>query len=100
MFTNTNTSQTGKVFTCNMFQPGKIELDQGRENGNLATWSGLTENPISKYLAKSESSTFGNLDPRQKNIRSTKSEHLALDVEKYFSLQERKPQIWYFLLLA
>ena len=42
-----------------MFQPGKIDLDQGRENGNVATWPGLTATLISKHLPKLEA-TVGN----------------------------------------
>ena len=53
---------------------------------------------FSKHLPKLEATTFGDLDQRRKNIRSTKSEHLAIYLETNPPLQERNPKIRHFLL--
>ena len=66
-----------------MFQPGKIDPDQGRKNRNFVTWPGLMAEIISKHLSKSEATTFGDFLLKAKNTRSTKSEHLALGLETY-----------------
>ena len=55
-----------------MFQPGQLDLDQGRKSGNVTTWPGLMAELNAKYLLKSDANIFVNLDQTQKNI-STKS---------------------------
>ena len=81
-----------EFFCMQHVYPGKINLYQGQKKGNLETWTGLTDNQISKYLLKSETTPFGHLDQSWKNTRSTKSEPLSLNIEtNLFSLS-----IWVF----
>ena len=68
--------------TC--FSPVNLTLIKAIKNLNLETWLGLTANLISKNIPKLEANNFGNLDQSPKNTRSTKSEHLALDMETIF----------------
>ena len=85
MFTKKNTCRSSNNFSCNMFQFDKINLNQWRKNwkfGNMARPNGQYN---FKNLTKSEATTFRNLGQRQKTTSSTKSEHLALNMEIYFS---------------
>ena len=45
----------------------KLNLIKAVKNGNLATWTGLTAELISRYLLKSEATIFGHLYQRQEN---------------------------------
>ena len=78
-----------------MFQPGKPTLIKAIKNGNLEIRLGRTVELISKHLPKLEATTFFHLDQSQKNNKSTKSEHLTLEIETGFfpPIEENKNSV-------
>jgi hypothetical protein len=42
------------------------------QNGNFASWPGLTEHAVEKHLSKSTSTTKGHLNQQRQNARTTK----------------------------
>ena len=66
-------SRVGNIFTCNMFHPGQIDLDQGYKNRNFATWIDLRAKLISKQLSWNQKQLVLYTRTKQKNYRDTSS---------------------------
>jgi hypothetical protein len=54
------------IFICT-----KPALIHAVKKGHLATWPGLTENAINKYLKLTPATTMGHMNQKRQNIRST-----------------------------
>jgi hypothetical protein len=54
-----------------MFSCTKSALIHAVKKGHLATWPGLTEDAINKYLKMKPSTAMGHMDQKRQNIRST-----------------------------
>jgi hypothetical protein len=54
-----------------MFSCTKSALIRAVKKGHLATWPGLTEDDINKYLKLTPATTMGHMNQKRQNIRST-----------------------------
>jgi hypothetical protein len=54
-----------------MFSPTKAALIKAVKQGRMATWPGLTEDAINKYLKLTPAAAMGHMNQKRQNIRST-----------------------------
>jgi hypothetical protein len=54
-----------------MFSCTKSSLVNAFKKGHLATWPGLTEDAINKYLKLTPATAMGHMNQKRQNIRST-----------------------------
>ena len=59
-------SELASFFTCNMFQPCKINFNTNCKNGKFETWPGLAAELIAANLQKPEATVLGHLDQTRK----------------------------------
>jgi hypothetical protein len=64
-----------------MFSLPKSALLQAVKNGQLVTWTGLTEKIINKHQNLTPASTMGHMNQRRQNIRSTSKTPITSDIE-------------------
>jgi hypothetical protein len=75
----------------------KSALVHAVKKGHLATWPGLTEDAINKYLKLTPATTMGHMNKKRQNTRSTnkkgKSESEDEDITPQVSGEN---PIWFF----
>jgi hypothetical protein len=65
-----------------MFSPPKAALIKAVKQGQLATWSGLTEDAINKHLKLTPAMVMGHVNQKRQNIHSTsKAVAITSDLE-------------------
>jgi hypothetical protein len=64
-----------------LFSPIKSALLQAVKNGNLVTWSGLTEEAINKHLKFTPATAMRHMNQRRQNIRYTSKTPITAAIE-------------------
>jgi hypothetical protein len=75
---------TGALFNylhTTMFSPTQYALLRAVKKGHLTTWTGLTEEAISKNLKMTPATEMGRMTQRRQHIRSTTTKKITSDLE-------------------